>query len=462
MDINSLRDPSDDLLDRAIQALLSQPAPDEIKRRVLDRAARWTATSLSLRTNGVAGLAGSETAQGSTLPGNAVPHSDEQPWAIPRFWLIVCVIVLNVAILVWIALQNPFFAARQAAPVQPATTTHPSVTPNPTTEMVETTQPKAEPTVAQPEDRAISPSNDDLPPTDATPRKVPIRETAIAGVSDAIRLELNLPYAGTDDPRQRLDLYVPRQAATDELLPVVVIIHGTFQNVDKRFGRSFANALVPGGNYTIASIDYRLPNEAKWPAQLHDCRAAVRWIRANAVRYHLDPNRIGVLGASAGGHLAAMLGTTSLDDGFEDPSSQRASQSSRVTCIVDLFGPTDFPTLTSDDRATSALAIDPMATSSSEAAKLNSPTTYVTSDDPPFLIIHGTADRVVPFQQAELLSTALRSAGVATTLIPVEGGGHGNFRNPEVVARIRQFFDKYLRLHDVQVSDSAIEALGKP
>jgi len=278
-------------------------------------------------------------------------------------------------------------------------------------------------------------------------------------ISESILSVLDLPYAATDNERQRLDLYLPREPATNEPLPVVVVIHGTYQSANKQSGIGIATSLVQGGDFAVASIGYRLSNEAIWPAQIHDCKAAIRWIRANADAYNLDPDNIGVIGPSAGGHLAAMLGTTGDVFELEGTLGQYLDVSSRVKCVVDLFGPTDLLSLGGPHdfaHSSESRLIGGPLQKMSEVARQASATTYATRDDPPFLIVHGTNDPVVPFQQSELLATELSGTGVSAILVAVEGGGHGNFRNSEIAQRYRNFFEKHLCGKNVTISTQPI------
>jgi len=288
----------------------------------------------------------------------------------------------------------------------------------------------------------------------------PIVETRKRQIPESIRAIVDLPYAETDNPRQRLDLYLPKQPFSGEPLPVVAVIHGNYEFADKQSGLGFAAVLVPGGDFAVISIGYRLSDEAQWPAQIHDCKAAIRWVRANAETYNLDPDHIGVIGPSAGGHLAALLGTTGDVAELEGTLGQYCDVSSRVTCVVDLFGPTDLLTLGGNhdlaNSAESRLIGGPLQ-EMKDVARQASATTWVTGDTPPFLIIHGTNDPIVPFQQSELLAAALREFGASAVLIPVAGGGHGNFRNPEVARRYRRFFRRYLRGQEVAISTQPIE-----
>ena len=169
----------------------------------------------------------------------------------------------------------------------------------------------------------------------------------------------------------------------------------------------------------MASINYRLSQHAIFPAQIEDCKAAIRWLRANAAKYHLDADRIGVWGASAGGHLVAMLGTTGSVKELEGKGGN-LDQSSRVQCVVDWFGPSDLPTMGGshdDPGSPESRLIGGPVQENKEKARKASPLTYVSKDSAPFLIMHGDQDNVVPPGQSELLAEALKKAGVEVTLV---------------------------------------------
>lgn len=157
-----------------------------------------------------------------------------------------------------------------------------------------------------------------------------------------IRVQRDIPYAHTDNPRQRLDLYLPTAPAGDERLPIVVWIHGgAWRAGDKAGGLRNLAALVASGHYAGAPVGYRLTDEGPWPMQIHDCKAAIRWIRANAGKYNIDPDRIAVWGSSAGGHLVAMLGTSGDVQRLEGKLGSYTDVSSRVQAVVDYYGPSD-------------------------------------------------------------------------------------------------------------------------
>jgi len=291
------------------------------------------------------------------------------------------------------------------------------------------------------------------------------------GFGDNVKITRDIPYAGTTNPRQMLDLALPKKPADDKPLPVIVFIHGgAWRAGNKSSGLPRVAKYVETGKYAGVSVGYRLTNEAIWPAQIHDCKAAIRWIRANAKKYNLDGEKIGVWGTSAGGHLVAMLGTSGDVKAMDGTLGPNSKLSSRVTCVVDCFGPTDFTQMDAHRPASAKMAHDPADSPESiliggpvqknkDKAALASPITYVSKDDPPFIIAHGTADPLVPFHQSELLDAAFGKVGIKQVFIHVIGGGHG-FGGPEFESRVTAFFDKHLRGKKVEVSSKAIKQEG--
>ena len=270
-------------------------------------------------------------------------------------------------------------------------------------------------------------------------------------IPDTVRLLQDLPYAGTGDPRQRLDIMLPANRDSDDPLPVVAYVHGGgWAMGSKVSARTQMLPLVASGRYAVVSIGYRLSWQDHWPAQLHDVKAGIRWIRAHAADHGLDSDRICALGPSAGGHLVAMLGTTNGDSSLEGQLGKHRDRSSDVQCVVDFFGPADLR---------DAKAVDPLGNPSMESQLLGgapaenpekaaeaSPVVHVDEGDVPFLIIHGTRDSLVPYSQSVALAGALREAGVSVTLQTIEGGGHGDFAGamPEVNARLGAFLRQQL------------------
>ncbi|MEO7719798.1 MAG: alpha/beta hydrolase [Capsulimonas sp.] len=256
----------------------------------------------------------------------------------------------------------------------------------------------------------------------------------------------DLSYVSNGHPRQKLDLYLPLHAKHP---PLIVMIHGgAFLFGDK--GDENVGKFIHAG-YGVASINYRLSSDAILPAQIEDCKAAVRWLRANADHYGYDPQRFGAYGESAGGNMAAMLGVTG-DIKTYDVGENR-SVSSRVQAVVDYFGPTDYLQMDAHglpggwnndapDSPASRLIGGPIQENKDKTKKAN-PITYISPKASPFFIAHGDADNIVPHHQSELLLAALQKAGGSATLYTVRGAGHG-FQDAEADKLAIAFFGKYL------------------
>jgi len=264
-------------------------------------------------------------------------------------------------------------------------------------------------------------------------------------VPDGITVQRDLEYVAGGDSRQRLDLYLPAEVAGPR--PVVVWIHGgAWRGGSKE--KCPALFLTTHG-YAVASIGYRLSQQAHFPAQIEDCKAAVRWLRAHAAQLRLDPDRMGVWGASAGGHLATMLGTAGDVRELEGPGGN-LGQSSRVQCVVDYFGRMDLLMASRQNNADVTAAITQLlggpADENPEQAGRANPIRYIRPVPPPFLIVHGDRDPRVPLVQSELLVDALQKAGGEVALHVVAGGGHGGagFDTAEMRQRIAEFFDRHL------------------
>jgi acetyl esterase/lipase len=235
----------------------------------------------------------------------------------------------------------------------------------------------------------------------------------------------------------KMDLAVPEGTGP---FPVVVWIHGGAWMQGDKFDCPAA-FLVDNG-FAVASINYRFSKQAAFPAQILDCKSAVRWLRANSAAYKLDGKRIGVWGASAGGHLAAMLGTTSdtADFGPNDGSSA-------VSAVCDWCGPADLATLKEQCGPNWGLdlqsdhAVHYLLAGGFDSRLLlkASPITYVHSGIPPFLILHGDSDNVIPLAQSEELAEALKLAGVENTFVIVKGAGH-SFGTKENFDQVLSFF----------------------
>jgi acetyl esterase/lipase len=271
----------------------------------------------------------------------------------------------------------------------------------------------------------------------AQPKKEPPRAPKLpAGTS----VDRDVPYGKHE--RQKLDVFVP---PGDGPFPLVLWVHGGGWEGGSKAGGPAMGLLREG--YAVASTNYRLSQHAPFPAQIEDVKAAVRFLRANAKKYRLDPDRFGAAGGSAGGHLVALLGTAG-DVSDLEGSGGHKDVSSRVACVLDFFGPSDLEKLAAvkpGDSPITRLLGGPVKEKKELADKAN-PIRYASKDDPPFLIVHGDKDEVVPLSQSELLHNALKKAGVDSTLITVRGGGHGaGIFVPELTKDYVAFFDRHLK-----------------
>lgn len=300
---------------------------------------------------------------------------------------------------------------------------------------------------------------------DLAAQKQRIRATA---EQSKVELRLDQPYAGNDNPKQAVDLYLPKKRSTEKPLPVIAVIHGGgWVNGDRLGFGALAIQLARTGNYAAVSVGYRLTKEARWPAQIHDCKAAIRWIRAHAKELNLDPDKIAVWGSSAGGHLSSLLGTSGGVVELEGGLGPHTTFSSRVQAVVNLCGPQDFTQALMFDKEGKPITKDDAVIGllggtyeeKHAEALAASPLTYVTSDDPPFITFHGTKDMRVAYKHAEAIHAALQKAGVPTLLVPITDGGHGSVNHPEVKARGEKFADKTLRSIDVPIDLTPIPAL---
>jgi acetyl esterase/lipase/enterochelin esterase-like enzyme len=272
-----------------------------------------------------------------------------------------------------------------------------------------------------------------------------------ARLPESTKAQRDLEYVKGGHERQKLNLYTPKKA--DSPTPLVVWIHGGAWIGGGKDAGVPALPFVSKG-YAVASINYRFSQHATFPAQIEDCKAAIRWLRANAKANNLDPERIGVWGASSGGHLAALLGTSGGVNELEDGDTG----DSKVQAVVDFFGPTDFLQMDAHALPGSNFKHDPASSPESrlvggpilenaEKAGRANPIKYVTKEAPPFLIVHGEQDPLVPLHQSELLYQALKVAKADVTFYKIAGAGHGSaeFNTPMMQAAVLAFFDRHLK-----------------
>lgn len=241
----------------------------------------------------------------------------------------------------------------------------------------------------------------------------------------------------------KMDCAFPKESDV-AALPVVIYIHGGgWSGGDRTIGLPFAIAFARG-NYFACTISYRLSGEAIFPAQLQDVKDAVRFIRGHAEELAIDPDRIGVWGHSAGGHLSALLGVTGNVATFAEPAGARR-QSSAVQAVVDVSGPTDLLLIAPDGDGGPMISqlLGGTVRDKQELAKSASPVNHVDAKDAPFLIIQGGQDRLVPDEQAEVMRDALKSAGVECEYLYVREADHGVMDRRAFLATA-VFFDKHL------------------
>lgn len=249
----------------------------------------------------------------------------------------------------------------------------------------------------------------------------------------------DLNYAGDSLEAHTLDIYIPKDGKGTHKL--IVIIYGSAwyaNNMKPMAYMSIGKALTDAG-YAVASINHRSSGDAKYPAQIHDVKGAIRYLRANADKYGLDTSFVGITGFSSGGHLSSMAGVTngitSRTEGkttidIEGNVGGNLDRSSAVDAVVDWFGPVDMARMENcnavkDASSPEAALIGGAPADNPDMVALISPITYVGPQAAPTLVIHGTADNVVPFCQSEYFSEALKKAGKLERLIPVENGQHG-------------------------------------
>ncbi len=258
----------------------------------------------------------------------------------------------------------------------------------------------------------------------------------------------DLVYAEVDGHKLLLDLFVPRGV---ERPPLVVFIHGGSWRAGDR--KRCPVSWLPQEGFALASISYRFTDRAIFPAQIHDCKAAVRWLRANADTYGYNADRIAVAGSSAGGHLAVLLGVSGDVKALEGAVGKNTDQSSKVAAIVDFYGPTDFllRSRTHPERSEAPssgnyqLLAGPVS-QKKELATLASGVTHVSAGDPPLLILHGDKDKTVLMDQSESLRKSYQDAQLDVELVVVKGGGHGgtDFYSGGAREKIVAFLKKHL------------------
>lgn len=259
----------------------------------------------------------------------------------------------------------------------------------------------------------------------------------------------DIEFANVDGHSLKLDLYRPVGATSP---PLVVWVHGGAWRAGSKESMPLKELVKRG--YAIASVDYRLSPVAKFPAQVHDCKAAIRFLRANAKQYGYDASKIGIAGSSAGGHLVAEIGVTNGHPKLEGAVGEHPDQSSSVHAIVDYYGPTNFLTIlkqsTPHGLSVRVPALQLLLGSQPEEnpalAKLASPVFHVDKGDPPLLMIHGDHDPQVPINQSHELHGRYKEFGIPVQLEVIHGGAHGGpaFYDDARIELVERFFAKHL------------------
>jgi acetyl esterase/lipase len=256
-----------------------------------------------------------------------------------------------------------------------------------------------------------------------------VSQVAAAGaieVPAGYTFDVDVAY-GTDSERQRLDVLYPE--SDSKTFPAVVYIHGGGWYTGSKGGERTFNMLrrFADAGYVVASIEYRLSDEAPFPAAVQDCKRAIQWLRAHAGEYRIDPKRVGVIGVSAGGHLTAMLAVTRPEDGLE---SEGSNESSAVQAAIPVAAPFELRipvSMETPDRVAPMVAQflgGPLGEKADEARRA-SPVAYAHTQAAPMLIIHGTADKLVHLRQAKAMVAVLKKAQAPHEVLFVEGGKHG-------------------------------------
>ncbi|MBA4054084.1 MAG: alpha/beta hydrolase [Marivirga sp.] len=263
-------------------------------------------------------------------------------------------------------------------------------------------------------------------------------------------LHSNIPYNNDTLPKHLLDIYLPPNAKGN--IPLVVFVHGGGWLVNDKYAdigyMKKTVAEIVGSGFALASIDYRFATQAVFPAQIQDCNRAVSFLIDNAEKYHFDKNRIAVMGFSAGGHLASLMGLSRNND-IESFFMPATNKTFSFKAVVDFYGPAElilFPG-NNDPKSPESLLIGAAPLTRPDLAKAASPVTYVDKDDPPFLIIHGEKDELVSVKQSQLLNSWLTVAGVRNELIIVKGAPHFGemFDTDDIRSNVIRFLKKELK-----------------
>ncbi len=260
-----------------------------------------------------------------------------------------------------------------------------------------------------------------------------------------ISTELGIVYKKDDGKELALDAHIPEGKGP---FPGLVLLHGGGWRKGDRSAVTDRCIFYASQGFCCFAVGYRLSPDHQFPAHIHDVKAAIRWVRDRAAQLNVHPGRLGVMGFSAGAHLACLAGVTDEKDGLEGPDAPYGV-STRVQAVVSYFGPTDMREMIKSSSVDIPVVLHEFMGGSPgevpEAYEKASPIVFVTPDDPPFLFVHGKEDAVVPFAQSVMMAEALKKVGVFADVIGIEGGGHGALPwEGEVRPKVLEFLKKHL------------------
>ncbi|QDS94368.1 Carboxylesterase NlhH [Roseimaritima multifibrata] len=272
-----------------------------------------------------------------------------------------------------------------------------------------------------------------------------------------VQVHRDLVYGEVAGAPLTLDLYLPKSETAS---PLIVWIHGGGWRAGSNKNPPLVKLTEQG--FALASIRYRFTDTAIFPAQIHDCKGAIRWLRANAKRYGLDSTRIAVAGSSAGGHLALLVGTSAGVAALEGDTGGNLDYPSDVQAVIDYFGPSDFVlrgqtqperAYTNQSGSFALLGGTEGERLAVETERFASPANYISKDDPPLLVFHGTADRTVLLDQSQHMVQRYKAAGLEAELVVLENAGHGGkaFYRGVHLAEATRFLVDHLRDPDSQL-----------
>lgn len=289
---------------------------------------------------------------------------------------------------------------------------------------------------------------------------------AIGSKAQVEKVWMDVDYVGDGIEGHKMDIHVPNDG--QDRHKVIVLIYGSawFSNNSKADAfNSYGKQLLDGG-FAVVSINHRASTEAKFPAQINDVKAAIRYIRGNAAKYGFDASFVGITGYSSGGHLSSLAGTTNgvktkkfgkVKVDIEGSLGAYTKESSKVDAVVDFFGPIDVSRMErcetyKDDNSPEAVLLGCSPSKNQDLSKALNPMSYIDKNDPKFLVIHGDADTVVPYCQSEFFAKALKDKGVLEDFITVPGGNHGPVTfNDNTFQRMVNFFQKQAEMPETKL-----------